>query len=59
MLRAHGDDLAGEVGRVVAGEEDHHVGDLPRLGVAAEGLALGQLAEQLGAAGVDIGQCDT
>ena len=31
--------LAGHVRRVVAGEEDDHVGHLPRLGGAAEGLA--------------------
>ena len=34
------DDLAGHVAAVVAGEEDDHVGDLPRLGGAAERLAL-------------------
>src|SRR4051812_36042210 len=43
VLAAYRDDLAGEIGRVVAGEEDDHVGDLPRLGVPAERLALGQL----------------
>src|SRR3954464_14315240 len=47
LLAAHGDDLAGHVGGVVAGQEDHHVGDLPRLGGATEGLALLELGEQL------------
>ena len=47
VLAADGDDLAGHVGRVVAGEEHDHVRDLPRLGGAAERLALGQLVEQL------------
>ena len=40
VLAADGDDLAGHVRRVVAGQEDDHVGDLPRLGGAAERLAL-------------------
>src|SRR5690242_16973839 len=40
VLAAHGDDLTGEVGRVVAGKEHHDVGDLPRLGCATERLAL-------------------
>src|SRR5687768_10222031 len=35
VLGAGGDDLARQVAGVVAGKEDHHVGDLPRLGVAA------------------------
>ena len=43
MLAAHGDDLAGQVRRVVAGQEHHHVGDLPRLGGPAERLALLEL----------------
>ena len=42
-----GHDLAGHVRRVVAGQEHDDVGHLPRLGVAAEGLALGQLGQQL------------
>ena len=54
LLAAHGDDLAGHVRRVVAGEEDHHVRDLPRLGGPAERLALLQLGEQL--VGGDLGQ---
>ena len=40
MLAADRDDLAGQVRGVVAGQEDHHVGDLPRLRGAAERLAL-------------------
>src|SRR3954454_10116651 len=48
VLAADGDDLAGEVGRVVAGEEHDHVGDLPRLGIAAERLTPGELGKQLG-----------
>ena len=47
MLAADGDDLAGHVRGVVAGQEDDHVGDLPRLGGAAERLAAGQLGQQL------------
>src|SRR3954469_9150721 len=39
-LAADRDDLTGEVRRIVAGQEDHHVGDLPRFGSAAERLAL-------------------
>src|ERR1019366_1332008 len=46
-LTADGDDLASEVGSVVAGQEDDHVRDLPGLGRAAERLAPGQLGEQL------------
>src|SRR3954469_17420103 len=47
LLAAHGDDLAGHVGRVVAGQEDHHVGDLPRLRGPPERLALLELVQQL------------
>ncbi len=39
VLAADRDDLAGHVRREVAGEEDDDVGDLPRLGRAAERLA--------------------
>jgi len=42
MLAAHGDDLSGEVGRVVAGQEDDDVGHLPGLGAAPEQLAPAQ-----------------
>ena len=38
-LAADGNDLAGHVGRVVAGQEDDHVGDLPGFGAAAIGFA--------------------
>jgi 3-oxoacyl-[acyl-carrier protein] reductase len=38
VLAAHGEYFAGEVGRVVAREEDDDVRDLPRLGRAAERL---------------------
>src|SRR6476661_4755825 len=54
MLAAHGDDLAGQVGRVVAGQEDHHVGHLPRFGGPSEGLTLLELGEQV--LGGDLGQ---
>src|SRR4051794_12173546 len=47
VLRRDGDDLTGHVRRVVAGEEDDHVGDLPRLGGAAERLPRRQLLEEL------------
>jgi len=46
MLAAHGEDLTGHVGRVVAGQEHYDVGNLPRLGVAAERLLRGQGLEQ-------------
>src|SRR3984957_14092993 len=57
MLAADRDDLAGQVRGVVAGEEDHDVGDLPRLGRAAERLPADQfrqefLARHLGQEGV-------
>src|SRR4051812_26004308 len=42
-LGAGRDDLPGQVAGVVAGQEHHDVGDLPRLGVAAERFALGEL----------------
>src|SRR5262245_3846182 len=48
MLAADRDDLAGEVGRVVTGEEDDDAGDLPRLGRAPERLLAGQLGETPG-----------
>src|SRR3546814_11689908 len=48
MLAAHRDDLTGHVGGVVAGQEHHHVGHLPRLGSAAERLALLALGEEFG-----------
>src|SRR4051812_11436748 len=54
MLAAHGDDLTGQVRRVLARQEDHHVGDLPRLRCAAERLALLELVEQL--VGGDLGE---
>src|SRR3954447_10829817 len=47
MLRARGDDLTGEVRRVVTGEEDHHVGHLPGFGCPTERLTLLELGEQL------------
>src|SRR3954469_2563961 len=46
-LAAHGDDLTGQVGRVVAGKEHHDVCDLPRLGCATECLALLEVVQQL------------
>src|SRR5687768_14540568 len=54
MLAAHRNDLTGEVRRVVAGQEDHHVGDLPRLCGPTERLALLELGEQL--VGGDLGE---
>src|SRR5690349_5927172 len=47
MLAAHGDDLTGHVGGVVAGEEHHDVGDLPWLGGPFERLTVGELGQQL------------
>src|SRR6266487_7010092 len=47
VLAADGDDLAGHVAGVVAGEEDDHVGDLPRLRRATEGLARHELVDGL------------
>src|SRR5512145_724931 len=47
VLAADRDHLAGHVRRVVAGEEQHHVRDLPWLRRASEGLALLELCEQL------------
>src|SRR3954453_10312208 len=47
VLAGDGDDLAGHVRRVVAGEEDDHVGDLPGLGRSSEGLPSRQLLEEL------------
>ena len=48
------DDLAGHVRREVGREEHDHVGDLPRLGGAAERLAGRELGEQL--LGGDLGE---
>ena len=45
MLAADRDDLAGQVGGVVAGQEDHDVGDLPGLGRAPERLPADQLGQ--------------
>src|SRR3954471_22714380 len=47
VLAADTDHLAGQVRRVVARQEHHHVGDLPGFCRAAEGLALLELVEQL------------
>src|SRR5215203_4297463 len=47
VLAADGDDLAGHVGGVVAGEEHDHVRDLPWLGRAAERLAGHELVDRL------------
>ena len=54
VLAADRDDLAGHVRREVAGEEDDHVRDLPRLGGAPERLAGLELGEQL--LGRDLGE---
>jgi hypothetical protein len=54
VLAADRDHLAGHVAGVVAGQEDHDVGDLPGLGGAAERLAAGQVGEQVRAG--DLGQ---
>jgi hypothetical protein len=45
-MLAHRQDLTRHVGRVVAGQEDDHVGDLEGLGGSPEGLAGRQLLEE-------------
>src|SRR4051794_14899000 len=54
VLAADTDHLTGQVGGVVAGQEHHHVGHLPRLGGPAKRLALLELVEQL--VGRDLGE---
>jgi hypothetical protein len=54
VLGADGDHFAGHVAGVVAGQEDDDVGDLAWFGGAAEGLAAGQVGEQVLAG--DLGQ---
>src|SRR5690554_3885963 len=46
VLARDREDFARHVGREVAGEENHHVGDFPGLGVAAEGFLGGELLEE-------------
>src|SRR5262245_7835547 len=48
MLAADRDDLAGEVGRVVTGEEDDDAGDLPRVDLAPERSLAAPLGETPG-----------
>src|SRR4249920_3537011 len=47
VLAADGDDLAGHVGGVVAGEEHNHVCDFPWLGRTAERLSGHELVDRL------------
>src|SRR5215207_10776168 len=54
VLRADAHDLAGHVGRVVAGQERDHGGDLPGFGRSPERLSSRQLVEHVAAG--DLGQ---